>query len=130
MIKNQITIYCALGTVADIVHLTVDYFLPGEGQSLVYAEIEIRRQIQSEMPELPPHSGIALYRAMLDFFQDYANTHNRLVEHVVRCSMEMPLDKWKAIFLPTLEEYGYHGPFLEDLMLSYNKVYEPKTLEA
>ncbi len=114
-----------LGTVHDEVHLTVRCSYVEQSQMMIYAETEIRRN-RLTTPELPPHSGIVLYRAVLDFFQDYANTHNRFIEHTVHYSMEMPFEKWGATFLPTLEEYGYSDPFTEDLLLSYRKIYEPE----
>lgn len=120
-----IAIYFILGTVHDEVYLTVRCSYVEQSQMIIYAETEIRRN-RPTAPELPPHSGIVLYRSVLDFFQDYANTHDRSIEHTVHYSMEMPFEKWEATFLPTLEEYGYSGPFTEDLMLSYRKIYEPE----
>ncbi len=119
------TIDFLLATAHDEVYLNVRCSYVEQSQMMMYAEAEIRRN-RPTTPELPPHSGIALYRSVLDFFQDYANTHHRLIEHTVRCSMEMPFEKWEATFLPTLEEYGYRGPFTEDLLLSYRKIYEPE----
>lgn len=97
-----------------------------DSSTLINAKTEIRRNITSSKPDLPLYTGLELYRKILDFFGDYAITHQKNVQHVVFYSTEMNIDKWKQKFLPILKEYGYEDAARIDHHVSYIKTYKPE----
>jgi hypothetical protein len=77
--------------------------------TLARASIKRKQNEDKENPALPPNTGIAFYKKILDFIRDKSTSYTHgLLHRVVHDPREgLTSEKWDKTFEPVLEDRGY-----------------------